>query len=68
MIKDLQALLMAPNELPHVVAVRLLARLDEAERHIGSAGFGSAQPADQPPVVEKAVETVKEVEGLEAVK
>lgn len=34
MIKDLQAVLMATDELPHVVSVRLLARLDEAERHL----------------------------------
>ncbi|MDP1816712.1 MAG: hypothetical protein Q8K92_19825 [Leadbetterella sp.] len=33
-IKDLQAELMASTELPHQVTVRLLARLDEAERHI----------------------------------
>lgn len=61
MIKDLQAVLMATDELPHVVNVRLLARLDEAERHLG---FGFAQP----PAVEKAVEAVKEVEGLEELK
>lgn len=33
-IKDLQAELMASTELPHPVTVRLLARLDEAERHL----------------------------------
>lgn len=66
MIKDLQAVLMAANELPHVVAVRLLARLDEAERHLG---FGrDAAHSSQPPALEKAVEAVKEVEVLEEVK
>lgn len=66
MIKDLQAVLLASNELPHLVSVRLLARLDEAERHLG---FGrDAAHSSQPPVVEKAVEAVNEVEGLEEVK
>ena len=45
LIKDLQAELMASTELPHVVSVRLLARLDEAERHLGlpPIAFDSAQ-------------------------
>jgi hypothetical protein len=62
MIKDLQAVLMAGNELPHLVSVRLLARLDEAERHL-------PQPkAAEVTKEEPAVEAVKEVEGLEEVK
>ncbi|MDP1814445.1 MAG: hypothetical protein Q8K92_08350 [Leadbetterella sp.] len=66
LIKDLQAELMASTELPHVVSVRLLARLDEAERHLG---FGSAQPpAEAPAIGEVAVEADKAVEGLEEVK
>jgi hypothetical protein len=84
LIKDLQAELMASTELPHVVSVRLLARLDEAERHLGFGGFDSAQPPAEPPaqatveaaqppaeapaIGELALETDKVVEGLEEVK
>lgn len=34
LIKRLQAVLMASTELNHVVSVKLLARLDEAERSL----------------------------------
>ena len=34
LIKELQAELMVSKELPHIVSVHLLARLDEAERHL----------------------------------
>lgn len=37
LIKDLQAELMTGKDLPHLVSVRLLARLDEAERHCPAA-------------------------------
>lgn len=61
LIKDLQAELMASTELPHVVSVRLLARLDEAERHLG---FGrDAAHASQPPLGELVVKADKEVDG-----
>jgi hypothetical protein len=53
LIKKLQAELMAGDKLPHLVSIRLLARLDEAERHLPAA------QAPQPPMGETAV-VVKE--------
>lgn len=69
LVKELQAELMTGKDLPHLVSVRLLARLDEAERHLGGKGFGSTQPpAPHPerrtaPKGENAVEADKEVDG-----
>ncbi|MCP9763826.1 hypothetical protein EGI31_12760 [Lacihabitans soyangensis] len=48
LIKELQAELITGKDLPHLVSVRLLARLDEAERHLGF-GWDAAHSA-QPPV------------------
>ncbi|CAN1553465.1 hypothetical protein MCERE19_02267 [Spirosomataceae bacterium] len=43
LIKELQAELMTGKELPHLVSVRLLARLDDAERHLGGVGLKSTK-------------------------
>jgi hypothetical protein len=54
LIKELQAELMTGKELPHLVSVRLLARLDDAERHLGGAGL------KRPETVEAKTETENE--------
>lgn len=63
MIKELQTELMTGQDLPHVVSVRLLARLDEAERHLPLPQAGTP---DRPNVganagEEKAGEVLEEV-------
>lgn len=58
LIKKLQAELIAGDKLPHLVSIRLLARLDEAERHL-------PQPqAIKTPEVELEAEVEKEEEVL----
>lgn len=60
LIKELQAELMTGKDLPHLVSVRLLARLDDAERHLGGVGLKLPETVEVETETETATENEKD--------